>query len=192
MLSRTPCVSLVYPSSAGRTPSHLVITVPADVLTEARCFRWCWESDYWSAASSFLYFARSFLMLGYAGLSIITHKWGLVPGRAWNLVYNQFISSQTTLCKHTCCSYAKKNNQVRSYFCICHDSSAVVAYAKIWPDLIIKYRIRAKRTFSHELIGRMKKGSRAASLAGQSKIAVTQSCGGRAVGETIHRKQAHT
>ena len=37
-----------------------------------------------------------------------------------------------------CCHYLKKKVQIRSQFCTCHESSAVVAYAKLWPDLIIE------------------------------------------------------
>ena len=37
------------------------------------------------------------------------------------------------------------NHTIGSPFCTCHDSSAVVACAKFWPDLIITFRERAIR-----------------------------------------------
>ena len=45
-------------------------------------------------------------------------------------------------------SYVKINDQIRSQFCTCHDSLAVVTCAKLWPDWIIRIKINAKRVFT--------------------------------------------
>ena len=39
------------------------------------------------------------------------------------------------------------NHQIRSQFCICHDSSAVMACAKLWTDMIIRNKITLRRIF---------------------------------------------
>ena len=46
---------------------------------------------------------------------------------------------------HVCFSWIT-NDQIRSQFCTCHGSSAVVTCATLWPDLII--RIKAKGIFT--------------------------------------------
>ena len=38
--------------------------------------------------------------------------------------------------------------QIMSRSCTCHDSSAVVACAKLWPDLVIIFQVRATRNFT--------------------------------------------
>ena len=35
------------------------------------------------------------------------------------------------------------NDPIASWFCTCHDSSAVVSCAKLWPDLFIIFHVRA-------------------------------------------------
>ena len=52
-------------------------------------------------------------------------------------------------CKNMNCSYVNNHNQIRSQFCTCHDSSAVMTCAKLWPDWIIKIKLKElKRTFT--------------------------------------------
>ena len=46
---------------------------------------------------------------------------------------------------YTCSSYMLNNYLIRSQFCTCHDSSAVVARTKLWVVLIIRIKIRVKR-----------------------------------------------
>ena len=52
------------------------------------------------------------------------------------------MSSQPKSCENTSCSYFDSNDLIRSQFCTCHDSSAVMTYAKLWPDLIHIFHIR--------------------------------------------------
>ena len=58
----------------------------------------------------------------------------------------------------------KNNNEIRSQFCTCHDSSAVVTCANLRPDWIMRIMIKAKelftRDFSYELIDCLWTGSR--------------------------------
>ena len=44
-------------------------------------------------------------------------------------------SSESLL--NSVCSYIHSNNPIRSLFCTCHDSWAVMTCAKLWPDLMI-------------------------------------------------------
>ena len=53
----------------------------------------------------------------------------------------------------------RNNDPIRSQFCTCHDSSAVVACPKLWTDWITRIRIRAKRIFNDELSNHMWNGS---------------------------------
>ena len=45
--------------------------------------------------------------------------------------------------KNSMCSYLDSVVSIRSQFCTCHDSSSVMACAKLWPDLVIIFHIRA-------------------------------------------------
>ena len=45
-------------------------------------------------------------------------------------------------CKKFFCFNHDSHNPVRSQICTCHDSWAVVACAKLWPDLIIIFHVR--------------------------------------------------
>ena len=47
------------------------------------------------------------------------------------------------------CSDLNDNDPIRSQFCMCHDSPAVFTCAKLWPDLIVRIRSNAKRTFTN-------------------------------------------
>ena len=42
------------------------------------------------------------------------------------------------------CSYVKNHDHIISKFCTCHDSWAVVAYAKLWHDWLSSDRFRTK------------------------------------------------
>ena len=50
--------------------------------------------------------------------------------------------------KNICWSGKTNNNQIRSQFCTCLDSSAVMACAKLWPHWITEFKITALH-FSH-------------------------------------------
>ena len=56
----------------------------------------------------------------------------------WNLVKMKF-------------SHFNSNDQIRSQFCTCHDSWAVVACAKLWPDLIVIFHICKNNSNSCEI-----------------------------------------
>ena len=45
------------------------------------------------------------------------------------------------------CSYLNSNQVITSKFCTCHDSTAVMARAKIWSDLSSRYEITTKLNF---------------------------------------------
>ena len=49
--------------------------------------------------------------------------------------------------KNSSCSSCDSNDSTRSQICTCHDSSAVMACAKLWTDLISIFYIRAMHTF---------------------------------------------
>ena len=49
--------------------------------------------------------------------------------------------------KHSCWSYLKTNNPIMSQICTCQDSSAVVTFAKLWPDWIVGIILTAWRIF---------------------------------------------
>ena len=44
-------------------------------------------------------------------------------------------------------SHMKNNNNIRSQFCTCHDSSAVVTCANLWPGWIIEIMIKSENNF---------------------------------------------
>ena len=58
-------------------------------------------------------------------------------------------------CVNRCSSLMNNNDPIRSQFCTCHDSCAVMTCAKLWPDWINRIVINAKRLsqeFSYDLI----------------------------------------
>ena len=54
---------------------------------------------------------------------------------AWEPSHYRFRSSSLKYRKNTCQFYTKNNDEIRSQICTCHDSSAVVACAKLGPAL---------------------------------------------------------
>ena len=54
--------------------------------------------------------------------------------------------------KKSCCCYLTNDNSIRPQFCTCHNSSAVVTCANLWPDWIIRIIIIAKRIFTWFLL----------------------------------------
>ena len=68
--------------------------------------------------------------------------WGLgfISQRVYVLIIQIFQSS--------CCFVMKSFISMRSQFCRCHDSWAVMACAKLWPDLIISFHVRATYIFT--------------------------------------------
>ena len=70
-----------------------------------------------------------------------------------DLLDKGFMSSKSKPCKkNMCCHHVNNNNPLRSQFCTCHDSSAVVACAKLWADWIMKIKIKSQKVFSQILI----------------------------------------
>ena len=59
--------------------------------------------------------------------------------------HKRFMSWLYKSWKNTSSSFVKYNYPIKSQFCICHDSSAVVAYAKLWPDWVIKIKISEQK-----------------------------------------------
>ena len=68
-----------------------------------------------------------------------SHLW------SWYSFHNEFMGSESKSCNNKC-FYVKNNVHIRSWFCTCHNSSAVVTCAKLWPDCIIRIKIRTKIT----------------------------------------------
>ena len=52
------------------------------------------------------------------------------------------------ICENTCCSCMKNNDESRSQFCTCHDSSAVVACVNVWSGWLMRTKHRAKIIFT--------------------------------------------
>ena len=75
--------------------------------------------------------------------------------RARDPCYWCFMGSSSTSCKNNCHSYMKNNDPIKSQFCTCHDSWAVVTCANLWTDQINKIKIEANwiaRKLSCELM----------------------------------------
>ena len=64
------------------------------------------------------------------------------------LFHKGIMSSLSKSRENESCSNLKDNDQIRSQFCTCHDSSAVVACAKLWYGLIIRNTIPTRRIFT--------------------------------------------
>ena len=60
--------------------------------------------------------------------------------RSWHPFHKQLISSQPKSYKNTCTFISKIMIRSSHNFCTCHDSLAVVACAKFWPDWIIRIK----------------------------------------------------
>ena len=63
------------------------------------------------------------------------------PGDPFHKV---FMRSWSKSCTNIWCSYMKNNLQIKSQFCTCHDSTAVMTCAKLWHDGIIRIKIKGK------------------------------------------------
>ena len=62
----------------------------------------------------------------------------------WTLVNTQLWACNPNIVKICCCDYISFNGRIKSKFCTCHDSSAVMPCAKLWPDLIFWIKIGAR------------------------------------------------
>ena len=68
------------------------------------------------------------------------------------------MSSSPKSCKNTYWFYVNNNDHIRSQFCTCHDSWAVMPCAKVLPDCTIRNKLRAKliatsfQIWAHKLI----------------------------------------
>ena len=68
-----------------------------------------------------------------------THFTKPLGAHSWNLVKIPF------------CTHSYSNNSIRSQFCTCHDSWAVVACANLCHDLIIIFHVRTTNIFLQNL-----------------------------------------
>ena len=64
-----------------------------------------------------------------------------------DLSQNWFANSQLKSCDNFCCCNFYCNDPVRSHFCTCHDSWAVMTCAKLWPDQTTISHLRAHDIF---------------------------------------------
>ena len=64
----------------------------------------------------------------------ISSKWGYRQAHCFT---NTLWDRNWKLIKFLFCSNFTNNDPIRSQFCTCHDSWAVVRYAKLWPNWII-------------------------------------------------------
>ena len=71
------------------------------------------------------------------GSSCVDH-----PMCTWVLFYRSFMNSWLKFCWNLFCSNFDFNYLNRSEFCTCHDSWAVMACAKFWPDWNIIFHVR--------------------------------------------------
>ena len=78
--------------------------------------------------------------------------WQGIPGSnslewPWNSFHKEFMSLLSNSCKYICYSYMKSIDLIRSQFCTCHDSWAVMTCAKLWHDWIIRIELKSKWIF---------------------------------------------
>ena len=65
----------------------------------------------------------------------------------WGPFHIWFRSSLSTSHKKSCDYYLMNNYPIRSQFCTCHDSWAVVTCANLWPDWVIRIQFESKQIF---------------------------------------------
>ena len=71
-----------------------------------------------------------------------------LSSRHWGPFYKGFLSSQSKYRNILCCFQCKHSHQIRSHVCTClMHNWAVVTYAHLWPDWIIRVVIKAKSIF---------------------------------------------
>ena len=59
-----------------------------------------------------------------------------------------FMNSYSKSCQNSFCSRFKMIDLISSPLCTCHDSSAVVTCAKLWPDLVIIFHVISTCNFT--------------------------------------------
>ena len=84
-----------------------------------------------------------------AGLAIYWQMKALVA----RVPFHKHMSSSAKYCRNSCCSCVENNDQISSQFCMCHNSWAVVAHAKLWADLAIIFHVRATCIFAKQDLG---------------------------------------
>ena len=68
-------------------------------------------------------------------------------------ITNTLWAYHSYIVKMMCWSYMTNNDPIRPQFCTCHDSSAVMACAKLWPDRINRNEYhKFSQDFNYELI----------------------------------------
>ena len=72
------------------------------------------------------------------------------------------MSSSSKSRDNSCCSFLDNNDAIRPQFCTCHDSWAVGTCANLWPDCILRIKIKIfifLQDFNHKLIKSLWHGS---------------------------------
>ena len=94
------------------------------------------------------YFPWRWISDSFPDLQQHTGGWTSQKYDAQEPVSQRFYELIIQLLKNSCGSYLKNNDPIRSQFCTCHDSWAVMACAKLWPDCVIKIRITSHQIFT--------------------------------------------
>ena len=100
---------------------------------------------------SYLLKPDNFFLAAWA--AVMLSQWGLCTGdghmtNVTDPFHKWFMHSWLQLPQDSFSSNSYFDNSIRFQFCTCHDSSAVMACAKLWPDLIIKFHKRARQIFT--------------------------------------------
>ena len=69
--------------------------------------------------------------------------------------FHKCLRSKSQYCNNTCSSFMKNNAPIKSQFCTCHDSSAIMACAKMLHDWMIRIKNEIKYNFCKIWITRM-------------------------------------
>ena len=84
----------------------------------------------------YLLAARQLSIYSVLLMHTIQYPGGIFPLRSWDPFHQWFMSSQFKSRKNSFGFYFEYKDLIRSHFCTCHDSSAVMTCAKLWPDCI--------------------------------------------------------
>ena len=92
-----------------------------------------------------------------SGHIVSTHNWWLatvnqLPLETWHQTQWELSSSSMKSYKNSVYSNCGFVGPIRSQFFTCHDSSAVMTCAKLWPDLTIKFQMKWKIDYHKILI----------------------------------------
>ena len=121
---------------------------------------WVWTLSVWSSVSSsccptVLSRSGSAKSTGKQSTRSSHNPSALLSPEAWVVETIAQSVMNSLSCKISWRFYLKSDDQIRSQFCTCHDSSTVVTCASLWPDWISGIIIKAKRVstmFYYDLI----------------------------------------